>query len=112
MLAERNTAVKAVKTFLQVFLIQCFSNRAGYYSMNTIKNSIASHSARTDGVSKVSWPVWTKHPHISFKARANLKKVRKRNKIYVNLKNCMQIYETLANLKRLVLTLKMQKLQT
>ena len=74
MLAERNTAaVKGVKTFLQVFLIQCFSNRAGNYSMNPIKNSIPSHSARTDGVSKVSWPVWTK----------------------------------LANLKKLVLTLKM-----
>ena len=73
MLAERNTAVvKAVKTFLQVFLIQCFSNRAGNYSMNPIKNSIPSHSARTDGVSKVSWPVWTKHLHISFKTRADL----------------------------------------
>ena len=75
MLAERNTAVvKAEKTFLQVFFIQCFSNRAGNYSMNTIKNSIPSHSVRTDGVSKVSWPVWTKHLHISFKTRANLKK--------------------------------------
>ena len=65
MLAERNIApVKAVKTFLQVFLIQCFSNRAGNYSMNPIKNSIPSHSARTDGVSKVSWPVWTKLANI------------------------------------------------
>ena len=46
MLAVRNTAVvKAVKTFLQVFLIQCFSNRAGNYSMNPIKNSIPSLSA-------------------------------------------------------------------
>ena len=75
MLAERNTAVvKAVKTFLQDFLKQCFSNRAGNYRMNPIKNGIPSHSVRTDGVTKVSWPVWTKYLHISFKARANLTK--------------------------------------
>ena len=49
MLAERNTAVvKAVDTFLQVFFIQCFSNRAGNYGMNPIKNSIPSQSVGMD----------------------------------------------------------------
>ena len=74
MLAERNTAVvKAEKHFHKSFSFSV-SQIAGNYSINPIKNSVPSYSARTDGVSKVSWPVWTEHIHISFKTRANLTK--------------------------------------